>query len=146
MKKIFVSIFSIASSTTVFAQESTPKIPSPLLNGEIDHTLSLVPIFVITLVVILVIQVTRYILDHKLKNKIIDRGISEQLANSILEKSVSDKKEDSIKWAILLLGVSGGLTVAYYTMPLDIHSLAIMVFSAGLSYLAYFFYLQKKNK
>jgi hypothetical protein len=153
MKKLFVCIISIASSTIVFAQDSIVKIyspPYPSLDSDIDHSLnnsssieSLLPIFAITLVVILVIQVTRYILDHKLKNKIIDRSISEQLANSILEKGVADKKDDSIKWAFLLLGLSGGLTVSYYTMPLDLHSLAIIAFSLGLSYLAYFFYLRK---
>jgi hypothetical protein len=146
MKKLFISIISIASSIIVFGQESTPNIPSSpqlSLDSEIDSALSLVPIFAIALVVILVIQVTRYILDHKLKNKIIDRGISEQLANSILEKSESDKKEDSIKWAFLLLGVSGGLTAAYYTKPLDVHSIAIITFSIGLSYLAYYFYLRR---
>lgn len=155
MKKLFLSTISIVSSTIVFAQDSTTKIPSSpklSLDGDIANALnihsieSLLPIFAITLVVILIIQVTKYILDHKLKNKIIDRSISEQLASSILEKSVADKKDDSIKWAILLLGISGGLTVAYTTMPLHMHSLAIMAFSAGLSFLVYFFYLQKKNK
>ncbi len=147
MKKLFVIIISIASSILVFGQDSTPTIPSSTqqsLEGNNNYALiSFAPIFAIALVVILVIQVTRYILAHKLKNKIIDRGISEQLANSILEKSETDKKEDSIKWAILLLGVSGGLTAAYYTKPLDIHSIAIITFSIGLSYLAYYFYLRR---
>lgn len=156
MQKLFISIIIFASSTIVFGQDSIPKISTPpqiSLDREIDQSANntssieiLMPLFVITLLVVLLVKLTRYILDHKLKNKIIDRGISEQLANSILEKSVSDKKVDSIKWAFLLFGVSGGLTLAYYTMPLDIHSIAIMAFSAGLSYLAYFFYLQKKNK
>ncbi|MDZ4146969.1 MAG: hypothetical protein U1C58_01660 [Flavobacteriaceae bacterium] len=153
MKKLFISIISFASSTIVFGQDSIPKIPSHpklSLDSGIDHSLSnsssievLLPLFAITLVVILVIQVTRYILEHKLKNKIIDRGISEQLASSIIGNGVADKKDDSIKWAFLLLGLSGGFTVSYYTMPLHLHSLAIMAFSLGLSYLAYFFYLRK---
>ncbi len=155
MNKLFVSFISFISSTVVFAQDSTAKFPtSPKLSldGDIDNSInsgsieSVFPIIAITLVVMLIIQVTKYVLDHKLKNKIIDRTISEQLANSILQKSVTDKKDDSIKWSILLLCLSGGLTVAYHTMPLHIHSIAIMAFSAGLSYLVYFFYLQKKNK
>jgi hypothetical protein len=155
MKKLFISIISFASSTIVFGQDSIPKTPTPpllCLDSDIDHSLnnissieSFIPLFAITLIVMLVIQVTRYILDHKLKNKIIDRNISEQLASSILEKSVADKKDDSIKWAFLLLGLSGGLTVSYYTMPLHIHSFAIMTFSLGLSYLVYYFYLRRKN-
>jgi hypothetical protein len=155
MKRLFLSIISFVSTTIGFAQDSTAKatylsqqsmesdINNSLLSGSIE---SVLPIIAITLVVVLIIQVTKYILDHKLKNKIIDRTISEQLANSILQKSAADKKDESIKWSILLLSLSGGLTVAYHTMPLHIHSLAIMAFSAGISYLIYFFYLQKKNK
>lgn len=156
MKKLFLSIISFASSTLISAQDSIAKIPTPPqlpLDSDIEHSVNntsaigiLEPLFVLGPLVILIITVTKYILDYKLKNKIIDRGISEQLANSILEKSVTDKKDDSIKWAFLLLGLSGGLTITYNTMPLDIHSLAIMVFSLGLSYLAYFFYLRNKNK
>lgn len=155
MKKLFVSFISFASTTIIFAQDSAAKSTSlsqQSIDGDIDNSLisgsieSVLPIIAITLVVILIIQVTKYILDHKLKNKIIDRTISEQLANSILQKSVADKKDESIKWSILLLSLSVGLTVAYHTMPLHIHSLAIMAFSAGISYLIYFFYLQKKNK
>jgi hypothetical protein len=155
MIKLFVSIISFFTSAIVYGQYSVPKTPTPQqlsLDSEIGHSLnnsisieSFMPLFAVTLVVILVIQVTRFILDHKLKNKIIDRGISEQLASSILEKSVADKKEDSIKWAFLLLGLSGGLTLTYHTMPLNIHSIAIMTFSLGLGYLVYYFYLRRKN-
>jgi predicted AAA+ superfamily ATPase len=155
MKTIFLSIISFFSTIIVFAQDSTAKAASlsqQSIDGDVDNSLSsgsiesVLPIIAITLAVLLIIQVTKYILDHKLRNKIIDRTISEQLANSILQKSAADKKDESVKWSILLLSLSGGLTVAYHTMPLHIHSLAIMAFSAGISYLIYFFYLQKKNK
>jgi hypothetical protein len=156
MKKIFISIISFAASIIVFGQDAIPKMPAPpqlSIDSEINHSAHnshsievILPLFAIALVVVLVIQVSRYILDHKLKNKIIDRSISEQLAASILEKSASDKKDDSIKWAFLLLGLSGGLTVTYYTMPLHIHSLAIIAFSIGISSLSYYFFLKNSKK
>jgi hypothetical protein len=151
MKKIFISIISLASSTIVFGQDSISKtaLPSQLsLDSGIDNSKSIeifMPLFAITLVVILVVQVTRVILENKLKNKIIDRGISEQLASAILGNSAADKKDDIIKWAFLLLGLSGGLIVTYNTMPMHIHSIAIITFSLGLSYLFYYFYQRRKN-
>jgi hypothetical protein len=155
MKKIIATVISFASSTILLAQDSEPKAPiaPQLLNDDnIHHSVSnnhviqsLIPLFPIALFVFLLIQITRFILDYRLKNKIIDRGISEQLANSILQKSDINKKDDSIKWASLLLCLSGGLIATYYTMPLNVHSLAIIAFSIGSSYLAYFFYLNKKN-
>ena len=152
MKKLFVSICSFASSTIVFGQGSTPKIPTPpqheMVHFANNNTAieALQHVFPIILLVTLVILVTRYILDYRLRNKIIDRGISEQLASSLLEKSATDKKEDSIKWAFLLLGLSGGLIVTYYTMPLDIHSLAIIAFSIGVSFLSYYFFLKHSKQ
>lgn len=156
MKKLFLSIISFATSTIAFAQDSIPNLPAPPPHPNLDAEIaksvteinaieSLMPLFILAPFFIMIVQITKSILDYRLKNKIIDRGISEQLANSILQKSVTDKKDDSVKWAFLLLGLSGGLTVTYQTMPLNLHSLALMTFSIGLSYLAYFFYLRKKN-
>ncbi len=151
MKKIFTSIISLASSTFVFGQDYVSKnaLPTQLsLDSGIDNSESIeifMPIFAITLVAILVVQITRIILESKLKNKIIDRGISEQLASAILGNSAADKKNDSIKWAFLLIGLSGGLIVSYNTMPLHIHSIAIITFSLGLSYLFYYFYQRRNN-
>ncbi|MFM2394554.1 MAG: hypothetical protein RLZZ546_2536 [Bacteroidota bacterium] len=155
MNKLIATVITFASSAALLAQDSAPKTPlAPQLSygNEIQdssynvHLIqTLVPLFTISLVVFLIIQVIRFILDYRLKNKIIDRGISEQLANSILQKSDTNKKDDSIKWASLLLCLSGGLTATYYAMPLNVHSLAIIAFSIGLSYLVYFFYLNKKN-
>jgi hypothetical protein len=151
MKKIFSSILTLVSSTVVVGQDSIPKTTLPpklSLDSGIDNSQSIeifMPLFAITLVVVLVVQVTRVILENKLKNKIIDRGISEQLASTIIGNSAADKKDDSIKWAFLLLGLSCGLLVSYNTMPLHIHSIAIITFSLGLSYLAYYFYQRRKK-
>lgn len=156
MKKLIISIISFASAAIAFAQDSAPKTPTHphvSLDSKMDHSLNdissasaFLPILAIGLIVILITQVTRYLLENKLKNKIIDRRISEQIAASLLEKSVTDKKDDSIKWSFLLLGLSGGLTVAYYTKPLDIHSLAIIAFSMGISFLLYYFFLKNSKK
>ncbi len=157
MKKLFVSIISFGLSTILFGQDSISKKSlsqqMSSFDNDVNHALNdgtsierLLPLLAITLLVIMVIQIARFILGYKLRNKIIDRGISDQLASSILGNSVADKKDESIKWAFLLLGLSAGLTVTYHTMPLNIHSLAIMSFSIGLSYLVHYFYLRNKNK
>lgn len=156
MKKIIVSIISFTTSATVFAQDfsaQTTTAPQAPALSNIHHSLNdispvseFIPILAIGIIVMLIIQTTKFILDHKLKNKIINRGISEQLANSILEKTVADKKDETIKWAFLLLGLSGGLTITYYTAPLDIHSLAIIAFSIGVAFLSYYFFLKHSKK
>lgn len=155
MIKLFVNNFERVSSTIAIKSEFSkiPSSPKLILNGDSTHSLNEVnsitefmPIFAIGLVLVLVIQVTKYILDNKLKNKIIDKGVSEQIAKSILERGVTDKKEDTIKWTFLLLGLSGGLMITYFTTPLDIHSLAIIAFSIGISFLSYYFFLKHSKK
>lgn len=155
MKKIILSFSGLSLSAFAFAQatkDSIPLPPQPNFNREvmesvnnINYIEAIMPIFAIAPIVLLTIYLTKFILDHRLRNKIIDRGISEQLAASILEKNEANRKDESIKWALLFMGLGTGLLIAYYTKPFDIHSLAIMAFSLAASYLGYFFY-QKKQK
>ena len=104
------------------------------------------PIIIVGLLIFLIISVIRYVLEYRLKNKIVNRGISEQLSTSLLEKNSKNKNDEAMKLAILLCGIGAGLTITYYTLPLNIHSLAIMAFSIGASYFAYFFYLKSQKR
>ena len=91
-------------------------------------------------------SLVKYFLEFRLKNKLIDRGMAEQLSTYLLSKNAHEKQNEAIKLAILFCGIGAGLTMTYLTAPINIHSLAIMAFSLGLSYLAYFFYLRSNNR
>ena len=91
----------------------------------------------------MLITLIKYFLDFRLKNKLIDRGMAEQLSAYLLNKNHQEKQTEVIRMAILCCGIGLGLTLIYFTAPIHIHSLAIMAFSLGLSYLAYFFYLRR---
>ena len=72
MKKLLTYVIVSFSSTIIYAQDATPKAPAaPQLsfdnNSTIDGIFHILPI---ALFVILIIQVLKYFLDHKLKNKI----------------------------------------------------------------------------
>ena len=85
------------------------------------------------------------IFEYRLKNKIVDKGISENIAQSILEtKSNNEAKYVNVKWFAILAGLGMGLIGVNYTQPLGFHSLAIMAFSISLSFLGY--YLFTKNE
>jgi hypothetical protein len=102
----------------------------------------LLPILFLIFLVFMLITLVKYFLDYRLKNKLTERGMSDQLSNY---QSAQEKQNDAIKLAILFCGLGIGLTLTYFTAPIDLHSLAIMAFSLGLSYLAYFLYLRKNN-
>jgi len=104
-------------------------------------------IFVVGMFMYFIINVMRRIFEHRLKNKIVDKGISENIAQSILETKVKeDSRHMNIKWFAILAGIGLGLTGVNYTQPLGFHSLAIMAFSISLSFLGYYFFTKNTEK
>jgi len=93
------------------------------------------------------LAIIKRIFEHRLKNKIIDKGIPENVAQSILEaKASEDSKHANIKWFAILAGLGIGLTGVNYTQPLGFHSLAIMAFSISLSFLGYYLFIRNSGK
>ncbi len=104
-------------------------------------------IFVVGMFMYFIINVMSRIFEHRLKNKIVDKGISENIAQSILETKVKeDSRQMNIKWFAILAGIGLGLTGVNYTQPLGFHSLAIMAFSISLSFLGYYFFTKNTEK
>ena len=100
-------------------------------------------IFVVLAFMIFILSIIKRMLEHRIKNKIVDKGVPESLAASILQKNIGESIHANIKWFALLTGLSAGLIIVNYTLPLGIHSLAIMSFSIALSFLGYYLYLKK---
>ena len=99
-------------------------------------------IFVMYLVGAFILHIIRTTLDHRLRSKLVDKGVTDKVAEQFLQPASRDLRSQALKWCLMLTGTGIGLTAVYYTLPLDIHSLAIMAFSIALSYLAYFLYLK----
>lgn len=108
---------------------------------EISATILTVILFMAFLLAIL-----KWILEHRLKNKIIDKGVSENLVASVLQTTTKQDGNANIKWFAILAGIGAGLTIVNFTLPLGIHSLAIMFFSTAASFLGYYFFIKKTEK
>jgi len=137
MKKILAVSLALVTGTAVWAQGD---------NGiNIDHSVFniIATIFLIYLCMVFILSILKRMLEFRLKNKIIDKGIADHLATSILQTEAGNDKHINLKWFLILAGTGAGLIIVYYTMPLNIHSLAIMAFSISLSFLGYFIYLKK---
>jgi hypothetical protein len=101
-------------------------------------------IFII-LVIIFSLSILKRMLEYRIKNKIVEKGIPESLASSILQPNTKEDGTSNFKWFCILMGLGIGLSIVsnYY---LGIHSLAIMSFSMAASFLAYHFFLRRYNK
>ena len=141
MKKI---IFLAAFVFTVYAAHARDNGSSVQINMEIFRICA--SIFFAFLIMGFIVLLMKRMLDHRLKNKIIDKGISEQLAASVLQNNPREDRDINIKWFAILAGIGAGVTIVYYTLPLGFHSLAIMAFSIAFSFLGYFFYLKMSGK
>ena len=102
-------------------------------------------IFVVGMFMYFIINIIKRIFDQRLKNKIVDKGISENIANSILSTE-RENGNANIKWFSILAGLGIGLMGVNYTQPLGFHSLAIMAFSISLSFLGYYLFTKNTTK
>lgn len=139
MKKAIL-IFFLFSTLAAQAQHGMPYG----MQENLFRAFSILAVF--GLVVFFVITLLQRILDHRLRNKIIDKGISDGLAAYLLKNHPKETTQSTIKWFCLLGATGVGLIIVYYTMPLSIHSLAIMAISLSLGFLGYYFFLKESGK
>ena len=141
MKKVITIIAAGLVSFTVNAQDSLDMEFRP------EVFRSVVAIFVVGMFMYFIINIMKRIFEHRLKNKIVDKGISENIAQSILASQTrEDNKYANVKWFAILAGIGIGLTGVNYTQPLGFHSLAIMAFSISLSFLGYYLFTRSAGK
>ncbi|HEY5966897.1 MAG TPA: hypothetical protein VIU35_02915 [Chitinophagaceae bacterium] len=140
MKKIIAIATVCSASFTANAHDS-----DVVYNEEILQVAA--AIFVVGMFMYFIIDILRRIFEHRLKNKIVDKGISENIAQSILAtQKPEDNRFANVKWFAILAGIGLGLMVVNYTQPLGFHSLAIMAFSISLSFLGYYFFTRSAGK
>lgn len=140
MEKIISVVAITAMPFFVNAQNTN----APTIDKEIFNVCA--TIFVVSLSMIFILVILKRNMDYRLKNKIIEKGVPENVASSILQTNPKDDKNINIKWFAILSSLGVGLTIIYYTLPLGIHSLAIMAFCIAASFLGYFFFLKQSER
>ena len=95
------------------------------------------------LITVFILTIIKLILDHRLKMKMIDKGVSDKLAEQFLQPNKKDDKIRTIKWFFVLAGIGVGLTLTSIFLPVGVHSVAIMAFSLALSFIGYYKYLKR---
>jgi hypothetical protein len=89
--------------------------------------------------------IIRLILDGRVKRKMLDKEVSENIVEKYLQPTNTDSKSTAIKWFFVLVCIGLGLTIINLTQPVGIHSIAIMSFSIALSFLGYFYYVKRSE-
>ncbi len=143
MKKTVSTAALIFTAVLANAQDGIPGRENSF-NGEVFRTCS--AIFVVILFMVFIVNVLKMFLENRMKHKIIDKGVSETAAASILQTTPKNDQHTNIKWFAILAGIGAGLMIVNYTQPLGIHSIATMAFSISLSFLGYYFFTKQSGK
>ncbi|MEP7107177.1 MAG: hypothetical protein ABI760_04330 [Ferruginibacter sp.] len=140
MKKLINTMAVIVTPFAVNAQTSN--------SAPVDEKVfnAIASIFVLALFMIFISAIVKRLLDSRLKNKIIDKGIPENIILSILQTNPKVDRNSNIKWFAILTGLGIGLTIINYTLPLGFHSLAIMAFCIATGFLGYYLFARHSEK
>lgn len=114
------------------------------LNMEVFRTISILA--TLLLFMVFLFSILKLVLDNRLKNKVLEKGVGEHMVSTLMQTRGQDSKQQTIKWFALLAGLGAGLLLVDYTKPVGYHSLAIMSFAISLSFLGYFFFLKRSEK
>ncbi|MDB5155792.1 MAG: hypothetical protein JWR50_499 [Mucilaginibacter sp.] len=144
MKKSIITIATVAGTWTAAAAQNSGS--SAELNFEYDSLHLFSTILTIVVFGVLILTFIKWLLDFRLKSKLIEQGAPDHVVSQLLQPITSDNKNVTIKWFALLMGVGTGLSFVDYFRPLGIHSLAIMSFSLAASFLGYYFYINRREK
>ena len=143
MKKVISFLIVISISAAMQAQEANSFEIS--MHG-MEMFRICATIFLLIALMMFILSVLKRILEYRIRNRIVDKGVPESLAASLLKDPHNDSKHSAFKWFAMLAGTGVGLTLVNYTMPLGVHSIAIMSFSIAASFLGYYLFIRKTRE
>jgi len=137
---VIVMLFSIA----VKAQSNYDPFRDNAYILDMSHIFAtLVVIFLITTFILTLVKL---FFDHRIKNRMIDKGVSENVVSQLLQPDKKDNSNIAIKWFIIFAGIGVGLTLIDVFQPFGIHSLAIMSFCIAAGFLGYYYFTKRTGK
>ena len=144
MKKLLMIAFILSAPVILNAQDMV-RLPGEI---SIDRQFlaGLAALFVVYLISSFLLTIIKSFQEFRLKSKLIDRGVPENVVKQFIHPSVKDSKTQAIKWFLVLTALGIGLIIINLTQPVGFHSAAIMAFSIAFSFLAYYYVIKISEK
>ena len=143
MKKIITIILPCLVTLASFGQSHDPN--DPHYNKVIPDKFIEIPglILLVCLAVQLLLTIIKMFLDNRLKAKMIDKEVPEELIKQVIQPNHAEMIMDALKWVLLLAGLAAGIFTASL-FPIGILTIAVIVSGAALGFLVYYFLLKNK--
>jgi uncharacterized membrane protein YwzB len=100
---------------------------------------------VLYLVSSFILKVVKGIQDYRLKNKMLEKGLSEELVQQFLQPPDHENKNQTIRICFILAGIGIGLALTSFFKPDMIMSIALSSMTIAAGFLAYYIYLKKTD-
>ena|ERR1044072_1753635 len=87
-----------------------------------------------------ILSMTRMILNNRLKNKMLDKGVSGEMIAQMLPPKT--ELTTAAKWVAILTAISVGFLIISF-LPPGIHSIIIMTVCVALGHLAFYLWVKR---
>jgi hypothetical protein len=141
MKKIITIIAVLFTSTALQAQQGYNALQDSYFVAEVFKNATI--LFLFSMIGVFVITIMRLSFDHRLKTKMIEKGVSENLAAQFLKSNSRNLKNEAMKWFFIFAGIGVGLGIVRLFQPYGVHSLAIIALSISAGFLAYYLFIRR---
>lgn len=141
MKKIITVIAVLFTSTALQAQQEYNALRDSNFINEVFKNATI--LFLFSMIGVFVITIMRLSFDHRLKTKMIEKGVSENLAAQFLKSNTRNLKNEAVKWFFIFAGIGIGLGIVGLFQPYGVHSLAIIALSISAGFLAYYLFIRR---
>jgi|GEM_PF-3023315 len=137
MKKIF-SVIPLASLLTSASAQA-------MTNTYIDRDQVALGVTVLLVVLILafLLELARRYFQYRLREKVLESGVSEELATLLLQPDRRQNLQTCVKWLAIFVGIAVGSTIIALTDLVPWAALAVLSLSLSGSFAGYYFFLKK---
>ncbi|MFL9484260.1 hypothetical protein ACI6Q2_15880 [Chitinophagaceae bacterium LWZ2-11] len=143
MKKIFLIINALYLPFIVQAADNVSDKEFELYGRVIGNGFLVVLIFLVSA---FILNLVKTIQGNRLKKGMLEKGVPDQIIEKFLQPDADDRKGQAIKTFLILAGIGLGLIGVHLTLPLGVHSAAILALSIACSFLGYYFYIKKTDR
>jgi hypothetical protein len=144
MKRIATAAVVIFATTNLHAQPAYDPLHDSYFINELNKNVTILIFF--ALIGVFVIALMRVTFDHRLKAKMIEKGVSENLAAQFLRSNTRNMKNEALKWFCIFSSLGAGLLIVNLFQPYGLHSVAILSFSIAAGFLGYYLFSRRSEK
>ncbi len=90
----------------------------------------------------IIMSFVKALLDNRLKYKMIEKDTTEEIIQQVLLSDKTEAKHNSLKWFLLLMGISVGIFISSI-FQFGIISIGIILFTTSISFFIYHIYIKK---